>query len=392
MKQKISLLLKNMLFILLIALLFFPCLLTAQITGKDITVGKAIQLHSNVLNEDRNIYVYTPVDHNTSQHRYPVLYVLDGNGSFFFSLAIANFLSRNSRMPQSIVIGIPNTNRMRDFTPTVDEQTPGSGGADKFLEFLEDELIPYIDQHYKTHPFRILYGHSLCGMFSIYTLFTRPDLFKAHIAVSPYLQYDNEYVIKKVKSILEKKSVFDNYLYITVGDEPDYLTSLNKFITLLENNAEKLQWLCYQKENEDHGSVPLKSVYDGLEFIHSDWLLPNDVALQGIESIKKYYAGLHQKYGNVIEISEVFLNTLGYQFMQHGFLEKAIDVFKYNVELYPNSANVYDSLGEGFETNNQFKLALKNYHKAVELGEKTSNPNTKIYQEHIERIQEKINN
>jgi len=392
MKQKTNFSFKNFLFTLVIIILFIPYLLNAQKKSHDIIIGKAINLKSNALNEDRYIYVYTPVGYNTAQDRYPVLYVLDGDDNFFFSIAVANFLSRNGLIPRTIVIGIPNTNRMRDFTPSVDDQTPNSGGADKFLKFLEEELIPYIDQNYRTHPFRTLYGHSLCGMFSIYTLFTKPNMFNAHIAVSPYLQHDNEFVIKQVESVLEKQSVFNNYLFITVGNEPNYFNSLDKMCKLLKNHAEQLQWIYYKKENEDHGSVPLKSLYDGLEFIYSDWRLPNEVAVKGIEAIEKYYEGLHKKYGCLIRISEAFLNNLGYQFMAHGLLEKAIAVFKYNVELYPNSANVYDSLGEGLETNNQFEMALKNYQKAVKLGKATLDPNTRFFQEHIERVQKKSMN
>lgn len=391
MKSKIMLPLKYLLIITMIVIILLPNILQAQKNGNDIIVGKAIKIQSKILNEDRYLYVYTPVGYNTSQDNYPVLYVLDGNNNFFFSLAISNFLARNGRMPKTIVIGIPNINRTRDFTPSINNQTSNPQGADKFIKFFEEELIPYIEQNYRAHSFRILYGHSLCGMFSIYTLFTKPELFNAHIAVSPYIAYRNEYVIKQVASILKKQPAFDNYLFITVGNEPSYFNSLEKMCTLLKNHAEQLQWIYYTRDNEDHGSVPLKSLYDGLEFIYSDWLLPNDIALKGIKSIKKYYQDLYKKYGYKIEASEALLNNLGYQFLTNGHFEKAITIFRNNVELYPNSVNVYDSLGEGLELNKQYKLALKNYKKAVELAEKVSHPNTNIYKQHYERVQKKIN-
>jgi len=119
--------------------------------------------------------------------------------------------------------------------------------------------------------------------------------------------------------------------------------------------------------------------------------VPDEVATCGIEGIKKHYDGLSQKYGYPIEIPELFLNTLGYQLMAQGNINKAIAVFKYNVETYPNSANVYDSFGEGLETNNQYELALKNYKKAVEIGKTNSDPNTRIYLDHIERVKNKLN-
>ena len=375
---------------LVIALLTFPYLLNAQEKNNDFVIGKTVTLRSKVLNEDRNIFVYTPIGYNRIQDRYPVLYVLDGEANFFFSAAVVNFLSRNGRMPKTIVIGIPNTNRTRDFTPSVDDNTPDSGGANNFLNFLQDELIPYIDANYRTQPFRTLCGHSLYGMFSIYTLFTKPNMFNAHIAISPYLMYDSEYVIKQVESVLEQQSIFNNFLYMTVGNEPGYFNSLNKMSKLLSKKTRQLQWKYNKQKNEDHGSAPLKSLYEGLEFIYAGWRVPGEVAAQGIDAIKKHYTDLSLKYGYSIEIPEAFLNRLGYQLMAQGKLKKAIAVFKYNVELYPYSANVYDSLGEGLETDNQLETALQNYQQAVAIGTKISDPNTRIYQDHIDRVQKKI--
>ena len=369
----------------------FPYFLNAQEKNNDIVLGRTITIKSQVLNEDRNIFVYTPFGYNVTVDRYSVLYVLDGEGNFFFSAAVVNFLSRNGRMPRTIVIGIPNTNRMRDFTPSVDEQTPNSGGANNFLTFLDEELIPYVDQNYRTRPFKILCGHSLCGMFSIYTLFTKPKLFNAFIAISPYLMYDNEYVIEKAALELEKQSIYDNYLYITLGNEPTYTSSLKKISKLLKNKTEQLQWEISHHENEDHGSVPLKSLYDGLEFIYSGWQVPDKVVTSGIKGVKKHYDGLSQKYGFPIEIPEQLLNALGYQLLTQGNINKAIVVFEYNVGTYPNSANVYDSLGEALETNNQFDLALNNYKKAVEISKTNSDPNTRVYLDHIERVKNKLN-
>jgi len=279
---------------------------------------------------------------------------------------------------------------MRDFTQSIDDQRPNSGGANKFLKFLENELIPYIDANYRTRSFRTLCGHSLCGMFSIYTLFTKPKLFNVHIAISPYLMYDNEYVLNQADSVLAKQSIFNNYLYITLGNEPDYFKSIKRLNKLLKNKTEKLQWKYSKREQEDHGSVPLISLYDGIEFIYSGWRVPAEVASAGIDGIKKHYNDLSVKYGYTIEVQEAYLNRLGYQFMAQDHLENAIAVFKYNVELNSNSANVYDSLGEGLESNNQFDLALKNYQKAVELGKAVNDPNTNVYQDHIKRVQKKL--
>lgn len=400
----------------LINLTFFiltsnPCL--AQQQAEDIVIGKIKRIQSKILSEERAFFIYTPTGYEQSQEKFPVLYVLDGEGNFFFSSAIVNFLYRTQSIPRMIVVGIPNTNRMRDFAPSTVTETPGSGGADNFLKFLQNELLPFVEKNYRIQPFRILCGHSLCGMFSIYTLTTKPDLFNAYIAISPYLMWDNELVIKRAEADLDKKLTMNKFLYITIGDEPTYTNSLEKFTNMLKSlDAEKidvnlsddknlpalppprfispLEWKFVEMKSENHATIPFKSVYEGLEFIYAGWRIPDEIAIKGIDEIKNHYTNLSRKFGYQIYVPEVLINRLGYALMGQGKINQALEYFQYNVKIFPNSANVYDSLGEGYETNNQFKLALENYKKAVELGEKNSDPNLPVYKSHVERVMEKM--
>jgi len=78
---------------------------------------------------------------------------------------------------------------------------------------------------------------------------------------------------------------------------------------------------------------------------------------------------------------QIFLHYLPY---------KALEIFKYNVQKYPNSANVYDSLGEGYEADDQFESALEHYQKAISRGEEISDPNLTLYKQHIERVEKKL--
>lgn len=385
----------------------------AQQQGEDIIIGKIKKIQSKVLNEERVLFIHVPPEYDQSQEKLPVLYVLDGEGNFFFSTAIVNFLSRTQAISRMIVIGIPNTNRMRDFTPSHVAETATSGGADNFLKFLQEELFPHVEKNYRTQPFRILCGHSLCGMFSLYTLVTKPELFNAYIVISPYLMWDDELVIKRAESGLDKRLTMNKFLYITIGDEPNYTSSLAKFTNLLKSlDSEKLdtnlssdknlsvvtpprfatplEWKFVEMKTESHGSIPFKSVYNGLEFIYAGWRLSDDIASKGIEEIKNHYSNLSRKFGYQIDIPEAFINRQGYLLMGQRKMKLAIEMFEYNVKAFPNSANVYDSLGEGYEANNQFKLALENYKKAVELGEKNSDPNLSVYKTHIDRVSKKM--
>jgi len=365
----------------------FPLQITAQIENNNIDIGTIVSIDSKILGEQRNIFVYLPVGYDQTETKYPVIYILDGRANFFFSAATVNFLSRNQRMPRSIVIGIPNTDRMRDFSPVPTEGSPTSGGADKFLEFMEKELIPFVDNNYRTQDYKTLFGHSLCGMFSIYTLFEKPEMFNSFISVSPYLQYADQYVIDRVESAVSERTEFNKYLFITLGNEPAYTASLDRIEKLLSNKTERLSWEISIRESEDHGTVPLKSLYDGLEFIYSGWLLTDEIAMSGVHAIIDHYSSLSSKFGYPVQISEITANMIGYRLMQNDELEKAIDVFKYNVKLYPNSANVYDSLGDATEKSGDTKAAADYYRTAVKFGAITNDPNQEIYKRNLDRVQ-----
>ena len=316
------------------------------------------------------------------------MYVLDGETIFFISSAIVSFMSvgRNQQIPQMIVVGIPNVDRNRDFTPTVGRQMLNPRGADNFIEFLDKELIKYIDDNFRTQDYRILFGHSLCGLFSAYTLVTNPNLFHAHIAASPGLMFEDEYVINKAKEVLYGKSDLNNQIYIAIGDEPAFMESMDKFTYILEKDTPGINWEFQKYDNEDHDSVPFRTIADGLAFIFSDMQLTGDIALKGVDAIKEHIKDSYKKYGFNTEISEVILNRIGYQLLQANENEKAIEIFEYNVELYPNSANVYDSLGDAYDKQGLKNKAINSYKKAVFIGEKTKDVNLQAYRNNVERL------
>jgi uncharacterized protein len=158
-------------------------------------------VHSNVLKEDRVIWVRVPAAVAGSKAAYPVLYLTDAGSHLNEIGSTIDFLVEHDRMPPVIVVGIANTDRNRDLTPThadikspdgrVIVAMPTSGGADRFLDFIQNELVPEIEKRYPTQSFRIFAGHSLGGLLAIHALITRPNLFNAYIAVSPSLQWDD---------------------------------------------------------------------------------------------------------------------------------------------------------------------------------------------------------
>ena len=384
---------------ILLVVLFYSTNSQAQETAEPIVIGEKLKIHSQVLNEDRELLIYKPTSYENPDNRYPVLYLLDGDVHFHHTTGIIQFLASNGRIPEMIVVALPNTDRNRDLTPPTqvdsDNAFPTSGGADNFLRFINDELIPFVDNSYRTYPYRTLVGHSFGGLFAIHSLLTRHEVFNDYIAISPSLWWNDAAVVAKADSILKINSVLNASLYMTMGNEGKrMLGSAWKLAAIFEEKAPaSFHWNFKLMEEETHGSIPHRSTYIGLETLHSDWRIPNLITLvenDGIEAVDKHYQLLSKKYGYTILTPEQTINQLGYWYLGQKKNEIAINLFKRNVEAYPKSANVYDSLGDGYKANNQLEMAKENYKKAVELATATSDPSLKVFKSNLEEIEKTL--
>ena len=374
----------------------------AQEAAELITIGEKQIFHSNVLNEDRELWVYKPPSYSSADsHRYAVIYLLDASYQFHHITGIVEFLVANDRIPETIVVALPNTDRTRDLTPPTQTDSthafPSAGGADNFLNFLADELIPYVDATFRTFPHRTLVGHSFGGLFAIYSLLHRPEVFNNYIATSPSLWWNDAKLVSNAKSLLEKNlDDAPRYLYMTMGDEGgNMLGSAWRLSAILEENApDSFQWNFKLMDKETHGSIPHKSTYQALEAIYSDWQIPDIIQLvknHGIEAVDKHYVMLSKKYGHTISTPERVINQLGYWYLSEGETETAIHLFLRNVKIYPSSANVYDSLADAYKANHQLNLAKDHYKKAVEIAEATLHPNLEVYKSNLKDIEKRIN-
>ncbi len=340
---------------------------TVQAGDNKVSIGEKVVLQSKILDEERKMLVYVPDGYDLTNASYPVMYLLDGGYHFFHASGVVQFLSGQGIMPQTIVVAITNVDRGRDFTPTTVEKKANTGGAEKFMSFISDELMPYVNKNYRTQPYEILVGHSLGGTFATYALLKHPDVFDSYIAISPYLAYDDNLLVNKAQDKLQAS--YDNkFFYITLGDEPKYTETVEKFVKIVKNSSpEGLDIKYVHMEKEDHGSIPHLSIYNGLEAIYADWKLPKESYKEGLATVDKHYQMLSDKYGYEIETPEYVINLMGYNYMGEKEFDKAITVLKENAKRYPKSANVYDSLGEAYEKNDQMADAKKNYEKAVAL-------------------------
>ncbi len=374
------------------------CVLSLTAFGQKL---QTLSLNSKVLGEERVILVRTPDGYETNGQRYPVLYLTDAGQQMNHTISTVEFLARNGRIPEMIVVGITNTDRTRDLTPTngtlrnpggQPQRFPTAGGADKFLKFIETELIPSIEADYRTQPYRVFAGHSFGGLFALHTLMTHPEVFNAYIAVSPTIPWNDGLPLREAEAFCKDRKDVNRTLFFTVGNEGEEMVGgFDRLKKLLAKQAPKrFIWDAMLMEDEDHGSIVLRSHYFALRKIFDGWRVPDAVAAGGLTSVEEHYKKLTAKFGYAVLPPEALMNQLGYQLFAAGKRDEAITAFKSNVERFPNSANVYDSLGEAYEKSGKPNLAKPNYEKAVEFATKTNDPNLPVFKANLSRVSEAL--
>jgi predicted alpha/beta superfamily hydrolase len=226
-----------------------------------------------------DLFISLPENYYTSKQAYPVLYVLDG-----WHFPLMAFLQDNNvyskRMPPVIIVNIGQLPakdvmalRAQDFSPTPIPQSlgGGGGGAAAFLDFLEHELIPFIDRTYRTNPAdRGLLGHSMGGKFALYALEQRPGLFQRIVAASPALFADDSLMDKDARRALSALPASVR-LDLSVGsdDELGFTKTTTAFAQLLDELKPKgldYRFTVYPEEN--HNSVRLVSFPAGLYWVY----------------------------------------------------------------------------------------------------------------------------
>jgi predicted alpha/beta superfamily hydrolase len=363
-----------------------------------------ITVRSAVLKEERTIYVRVPRK-AAGPARYPVIYLTDAEAQFAHTVATVDFLARNGRMPEMIVVGIANTDRTRDLTPskatiaTPDGrvlQFPSAGGADAFLSFIATELVPHIESRYPTAPFRVFAGHSFGGLFALHVLERRPETFAAYIAVSPTLTWDDGLVLRRTYDMLRDRRDLKKTLVVTLGDETMLQPPFEALRRRLESGPTPagFEFEIMRFPDEDHGSVVLRSHYLGLRKIFNGWRLPIDPStglLRGtFEDAQRHYAKLTERFGYPALPPEDTINSLGYSALEAKKVDEALKYFEWNVKTHPDSANVYDSLADALEAAGQLDAARDRAQEAVRRGEANKDPLTEIYRQHLARLLAKV--
>lgn len=239
---------------------------------KPLTIGEIRTLKSEILNEDRTLNIYLPQNFDKTKS-YPVIYLLDGsmNEDFIHVTGLIQFFNQMYSMPETIVVGIANIDRKRDFTFHTDlkdlqKDYPTTGHSDKFISFLEKELKPYIENQFKITE-KYIFGQSLGSLLATEILLKKPELFNNYFIISPSLWWDDESLLKGATQRLTKIPDTKKFIYISVGkgEHPVMVKDAEDLYDVLKK-AGKKNWTIEYKmmETDNHATILHRSLYEGL--------------------------------------------------------------------------------------------------------------------------------
>lgn len=396
--------LKKLIFFCFVCLLLVPALKAQTIKNNLIVMGVIDSVHSKILNETRKLWVHVPARDTTfAQQKYPVVYLLDGDAIFPSFTGLIQQLSRagnlpgNSLCPDMIVVGIPNTDRMRDLTIKGNPAVKNSAG-ENFTSFIEKELMPHIDSIYPTTPYKTLIGHSLGGLMVINTLVNHPDMFNDYIAIDPTMEWDRGILLNQAREVLKQKNYSGKHLFIGIANTMPkgmmdttqarkdtsaatyHIRAILNLRDMIQSDtaANKLKFAYKYYPNDSHGSVPLITEYDALRFFFTNYDFPQDMRQKifgkdsnpeaALAEIQSHYDNISKQMGYKVIPPEDVINLCGIVLITRT-PKMAFPYLQLNIKNYPNSYNVYDSMGDYYDAVKDKTKAIAYYRKALTLKE-----------------------
>lgn len=262
---------------ILIYFLLLSNFLNAQTSSESpapFSIGERVELYSESLHETRFLNIYLPHNYNPdSAIEYPVIYLLDGSAheDFIHIAGLVQFCSYPwiNHIPASIVVGIENVDRQRDFTyptelPEFQQAIPTSGGSRAFIAFLELEVKPLIKQAYQTNGDHMLIGQSLGGLLASEILIRHPDMFDSYVIVSPSLWWDEESLLSEIPATVH----YPTSVFVAVGEEGRVMKRVARQLHRSTTSRKNIEEIHFDfVKDHDHADVLHLAVYEAFRMM-----------------------------------------------------------------------------------------------------------------------------
>ncbi len=360
----------------------------AQEDGDDVSVGKYRVIHSKILNEDRRLLIHLPRAYEESRISYPVVYHLYGDyisAYYAEAFAIIDELGDAARVPRMILVGIDNPDRYRDLRPLWPDGR--AAGSANFLRYVAEEVIPFVEENYKTNDYRILVGPQAGSVFCLYTLMERPELFDAFIVDNPFTEPTNsDWLMKRAEEFFNQEAPPSSLLFMTfgrIGERPARLASIYSFAELTYEAQQKGFRLELNHLIDNDDSIQPMELKKALKTLFHGYRMPPDLEINGLADIMDYYSELSKSYGFEVDPSDIQMTFNADALLERGLVDEAVELLNYQLSLYPASVNAYLRLGEINGEQGNIEEAIRCYTKCIELNPQAA----PIAKRRIERLE-----
>ena len=322
-----------------------------------------------------------------------MLYLLDGERHFQHAILASQLLQDELIIPELIIVAIPNKPGARGRDLERERQT--------FIQFLRTELMPQIDQSYRTSGLNTIYGHSLAGFFTLDLLAQQPDLFDKYIAASPPLQGDEVRIYQQYLSNGKAEAGKRKAAYFSLASQmyegKRATDAMQSFLQQLEQlSPAKLDWHYDHLENETHISAYYPSLFNGLRFVFKDYQAPllhsyqDYQQLGGLAGLKQHYQKRAVNYGIDDALPEEHLTRIGNFLLQQGQARDSLELYRVLVKAHPKSAEAYSGLGEVYKALMQYDDAIKAHQIAIKLAANMDSDWQDFFKRRLERVKQQV--
>ncbi|WP_109852218.1 alpha/beta hydrolase-fold protein [Aquimarina sp. AU58] len=328
-----------------------------------VTLGEISSLQSKVLNKTIPLSIHLPENYDSSRKTYPVLYMLgsDYRARFAMLASTLDYMGEG-QIPEMILIGIDLPEGNSILLPTRKNQDTKI--PDNYINFFETELIPHVDNNYRTAPFKVLFGGSNSGFFTVYTLLNKPHLFNAYFASSPSLMHIPTMLQQKIKTGPLKKLAENRSLHIIYSDDEGLTDIVSEFTRVIEDH--KPESFTYKvDELVNQGHVPAVDFTMFLLALYSDFNpLEN---LDTLDKVVQHFDMLSKRYGYEILPPISVLMDLGFDMIISKNLVVAEEIYQYSLEVYPEGKLLYVGMGIVRRNQGQLESAKVMFEKALTI-------------------------
>jgi len=285
-----------------------------QLQAEEIT--KEITIYSDIAQQNLTLHITLPSGYRSEgTTRYPAFYTTSGTSRLDVLKTQVNWLSHVgfAPLPQVLFISLPSIE--------ADKFTKASGSLSSLTtQVYEKEVLPYIDKHYRTHPYRVIEGFSSNANQLLSIFIDRPELFNAYMIFSPALGLDKSNLVEKLLAKKADSRYQHRSFYLSLGSFKENRGTFEKIhnhlATWSKSNIKGLEVITEDLSHKNYLAAPVVGLINAAEKIFSD-RQPQASLFEktGVEGVKQYFVKLHKKYGYELDVDNSIVD-LGFYYAQ----------------------------------------------------------------------------